>query len=214
MLRIVVQICLTLLLLPAAAMDTAELVNDPDAAAVLSRNCIRLGTSEILPVKFKTAVAVLNDPELVTAVQEEFARSISKNGKVDFPVFQNGEHRYYYINEYGKRTDITELYRKQTDSASYDYIVMAGGKRRFGYYDVIIHLKVTDLGDLGILYSVNVHAWPHSWFTRTSHRIGLTRTYFRNNMKLISWIAREIAIGLCEQEEQKQALSEVHAQQP
>ncbi|QBG47645.1 hypothetical protein EGM51_09660 [Verrucomicrobia bacterium S94] len=191
-------------------MNTAELVNNPDAEAVLTRNCIRLGTAEILPIKFKTAVTVLNNPDLVTAVQDEFARSVSENGTVDFPVFEIGEHRYYYINEYGNRTDITELYRKQTDETTYDYIVMAGGKRKFGYYDVIIHLRITDLDDLGILYSVKVHAWPHSWFTRTANRIGLTRSYFKNNMQFISWVARKVAIGLCKQEEQKQALAEVH----
>ncbi|MDZ8117938.1 hypothetical protein [Pontiella agarivorans] len=190
-----------LLALSSFAGSTADLITNPQAREILSRNCIRLGTSEILPVKFQTAVAVLNNPELVTAVQEEFARSISSNGTVDFPIIGNGEHRYYYINEYDQRTDLTELYKKQTDRTSYDYIVWAGGKRRFGYYDVIIHLQVTDLGDLGILYSVHVHAWPHSWFTRTSHRLGFTRSYFRDNMKFISRIAREIALGLCEQEE-------------
>ncbi|WP_372794999.1 hypothetical protein [Pontiella sp.] len=195
-------LCITLsLALTSFALNTADLVSDPEARAILNRKCIRLGTSEVLPVSFKTACAVLKNPDLVIAVQEEFARSISDNGTVDFPIIGNGENRYYYINEKGRRTDLVELYRKQTDDRAFDYIVWAGGKRTFGYYDVIIHLQVTDLGDLGIVYSVNVHAWPHSWLTRTSHRIGLTRSYFRSNMKLIAWVAREIATGLCEQEE-------------
>lgn len=206
MTRLALQIIILLLGINSFALNTADLVSDAEAREILSRKCVRLGTSEVLPISFETACTVLQNPELVAAVQAEFVRSISENGQVDFPVIGNGDDRYYYINEKGKRTDIVELYRKQTDERFFDYIVMASGKRKFGYYDVIIHLQVTDLGDLGILYSVNVHAWPHNWLTRTSHKVGLTRSYFKKNMKLISWVAREVGTGLCEQEEIKTQL--------
>ncbi len=212
--RLAIQIIILLLGINSFALNTADLVSDKEAKEILNRKCIRLGTSEVLPVPFKTACTVLQNPDLVSAVQEEFVRSISENGQVDFPVIGNGENRYYYINEKDHRTDIVELYRKQTDDRFFDYIVMASGKRKFGYYDVIIHLQITDIGDLGIVYTVNVHAWPHSWLTRTSHKIGLTRSYFRDNMKLISWVAREVGTGLCEQEEQKQALTGETASPP
>lgn len=203
MIRAALQILFFSLAVSSFALNTAELVTDSAALEILQKKCIRLGTSELLPIRFSTAKTVLDNPELVTAAQGEFARSISSDGKVDFPIIENGPSRHYYINENGDRTDLVELYKKQSAPQVYDYIVMASGNRKFGDFDVIIHLKVIDAGNSGIVYSVNVHAWPHSWLARASHKIGLTRSYFRKKMKLISWVAREIATGLCEKEEIK-----------
>ncbi|MDF7825000.1 hypothetical protein P4B35_13340 [Pontiellaceae bacterium B12227] len=199
--RLLFQIVAILIASGAFAKGTAELVSNPVALEVLQKKCIRLGTSEVLPIKFKTACTVLENNDLIHAMQDEFVRSISNNGEVDFPIIGKGPGEYYYVNEKGLRTDISELYRKQTDEFSFDYIVMASGKRFFGKYDVVIHLQVVDAGPAGIVYSVKVHAWPHSWLTRSSHKIGLTRSFFRKKMKLISWVAREVGSGLCEQEE-------------
>jgi hypothetical protein len=198
----------------AFAFNTAELINDEAALKVLNRKCIRLGTSEVLPIRFETAVAILSGDELIEQVQAEFGRTISKDGTVDFPIIQDSPGVYHYVNENGKRTDLREIYRKQTDNVSYNYIVQANGQRFFGGYDVIIHLQIVDLKEMGIAYSVAVHAWPRNWLTRTSHRIGLTQDYFRRKMKLISWVAREIALGLSEQEELKNELEEQALSRP
>jgi hypothetical protein len=53
---------------------------------------------------------------------------------------------------------------------------------------------------------VNVHIYPHNWLTRTSQKIGLTSSFVKKKMKMISWVARKIATGLCEQEEMKAEL--------
>lgn len=198
--RLILQFTALLLTIGAFAQDTAELVTNQAGLKVLNKKCIRLGTSEVLPIQFETACTVLENHDLIHAMQEEFVRSISNNGKVDFPVLGSGPE-YYYVNEKGQRTDIMELYRKQTDAHSFNYIVMASGKRFFGRYDVVIHLQVVDAGPAGIVYSVKVHAYPYNWLTRTSHKIGLTRNFFKKKTKMISWVAREVATGLCEQEE-------------
>ena len=195
--------------LQASAVNTADLVNNPTGLEVLQKKCIRLGTSEVLPIQFKTACSVLNQKNLVPALQKEFIRSISSSGEVDFPIVGNGHDKYYYINEKGQRTDIVELYRQQTDEYSFDYIVMSSGKRFFGKYDVVIHLQVVDAGPSGIIYSVKVHVWPRNWLTRSSHKIGLTRSFFKKKMKLISWVAREVGKGLCERAQLKQDLQEM-----
>jgi hypothetical protein len=204
--HLLLQFSILLLSFSAFAQNTADLVSDPAGLNILQKNCIRLGTSEVLPIKFETACTVLDQPDLVQTIQAEFIRSISNNGKVEFPIIETGPGIYYYINEDGKRTDITELYRKQTDDFSYDYIVMATSKRFFGRYSVVIHLQVVGAGPAGIIYSVNVHIYPHNWLTRTSQKIGLTSSFFKKKMKMISWVARKIATGLCEQEEMKAEL--------
>ncbi len=212
--QLAVQILCLLLAGSAFGLNTKELVTDPAGLAVLEKKCIHLTSFEVLPVKFDTVCSVMSSPDLVTAAQEEFARSISENGTVDFPVIETSPGRYYYINEEGDRTDIVELYKKQTDANSFDYIILASGQRGIGYFDVVVHLQVINLGQSGIVYSAAVHAYPHSWFTRVSHTLGLTRSFFRKKMKLITWVAREVGTGLCEREEQKQQLQTAEAAGP
>ena len=183
-------------------MDTAALIKDAEASKVLEKKCIRLGTSEVLKIDFETACDVLEQKELVEAVQVEFARTIADDGKVEFPVVATGDGQYYYENEKGKRTDIRELYRKHTDEHTFDYIVWARGKRFFGDFDVVIHLQVADAGFQGIIYSVHIHAYPHNWATRFSAKnIGTTKRYFKRKMKMISYIAREIGLSLYSKED-------------
>jgi len=191
------------------ALETADLIDDKAALEVLNKNCIRLGTSELVPIEFSTLCAVLDRSGLIEALQYEFARTISKNGQVDFPVFQDGPGKYHYTDESGHRTDLKELYRKQTDAHSYDFIILASGRRFFGKYDVVVHLQVVDAGTAGVAYSVAAHAYPHNWLTRFSlHKIGLTKGYFKDKMQMISYIAREIAVGLCEQEDMRNKLNQ------
>ena len=204
--RFVLQILIYLLCSTAWAVGTSDLIQNADAQEILHKKCIRLGTSEILPLKFETIRTVLNQADLVQNIQAEFIRSISENGEVDFPIQETAPGHYYYINEKGQRADIIELYRAQTDEFSFDYIVMAQGKRFFGSYDVIIHLQVVDVQQSGIVYTVKVYAYPHSWLLRTSHKLGMTRNFFKKKMKMISWITHDIATGLCKREELKTSL--------
>ncbi|WP_372807772.1 hypothetical protein [Pontiella sp.] len=205
--RFVLQLVALVLAASSFGLGTADLLDDAEAKALLEKKCIRFGTSELLPIPFETACKTLEQPDLLKAVQEEFARSVSENGQVDFPVFDDGGGKYHYINEKGHRTDIKELYRKKTDDHSFDYIVWATGKRFFGRYDVVVHLQIVDAGALGIAYSVSTHAYPHNWLTRFSARkVAPTKKYFAGKMKLVSYIAREVGIGLCQAEAFRQEL--------
>lgn len=206
--RVLIQLLLCLFSFSAFALNTESLVSDPFVSKILKKKCIRLGTSEVLTLNFDSICKTLNHPQLIQNIQKEFCRSISETGEVDFPIHNDGNGKYHYINEKGKRTDIVELYKKKTDDFSYDYIVQAYGKRFFGKYNVIIHLQIINTGSGHVVYSVHVHAWPHNWLTRSAHKMGLTKSFFTKKMKLISWVAREVGTGLCELEEQKTAILE------
>jgi hypothetical protein len=213
--RFVLQLVALILSASSFGLGTADLLDDAEAKALLEKKCIRYGTSELLAIDFGTACKTLEQQELVKAVQEEFARSVSENGQVDFPVLDDGGGKYHYINEKGHRTDIKELYRKKTDNHSFDYIIWATGKRFFGRYDVIVHLQIVDAGTMGIAYSVSTHAYPHNWLTRFSARkVAPTKKYFNSKMRLISYVAREVGIGLCEKEEFRQALQDANGPKP
>ena len=200
--RIVLQMLALGFAVVAHGMDTGALIGDAEAKKILEKKCIRLGTSEVLKVDFETACSVLMQPKLVEAIQEEFAQIIAEDGKVEFPVIDEGDGNYYYENEKGKRTDVHELYRKRTDEHTFNYVVWARGKRFFGGFDVVGHLQVVDAGHQGIIYSVNTHAYPHNWATRFFARnIGATKRYFKRKMEMISYIAREIGLSLCSKED-------------
>ena len=205
--RLFFLISILLPVVGAFALGTAELVTDEQALEVLGKKCVRLGTSEMLPINFQTARAVLERPDLAHAAQIEFAESISANGAVDFPVIEDAPRKYHYISDKGQRTDITELYRKQTDAHTFDYVVLASGKRFFGGFDVVVHLQVIDAEEAGVVYTVITHAYPRNWLTRFSaSKIGVTKNFFKKKMKMISWVAREIGVNLCEAEEFRRAL--------
>ena len=200
--RFVFQIIAVLMTANAYALSTAELLKNSEAQDVFNKKCIRLGTSEVLSINFETACRVLGQPQLIQAMQKEFSTSISTNGIVDFPIVQTAPRAYHYINEKGQRADIVELYRKQTDAHSFDYLVLASGKRFFGRYEVIVHLQVVDAGAAGIVYSVSTHAYPHNGIARFSaRRLGPVKNYFKKQMRITSYVAREIGVGLCEKEE-------------
>ncbi len=199
--RITLQLIIIFFSASAYSIDLSDLLEDSSPKELLQKKCIRLGTSEVLDIPFETACKVLSKSTLLKLAQDEFGRSISKNGNVDFPVIQTAPNTYYYINEKGHRADLTELYRKQTDESSFNYVILASGKRFFGQYDVIIHLQIIDAGQSGIIYAVSMHAYPHNMLTRFSARkIGPVKKYFKKKMKLISYVAREVAVGLCRKE--------------
>jgi len=207
--HIVLLIAVGMISAAVSAQTTAELLDQSPAKKILNKKCIQLETTELLPIEFQTACRVLAQPHLLEAVQAEFIRSISKTGNVDFPVIQTGPTTYYYINETGKQVDIVERYRKQTDAHSFNYVVQATGKRFFGDFDVIIHLQVVDAGSAGIVYSVITYAYPHNFITRFYLRnIGSAKKYFKSKMRMISSVAREIAIELCKKEAFKLGVSE------
>ena len=192
-------------LLPAGAalgMNTAELLDHSEAREIYNRKCIRLGTSELLPIRFETACGVLESDSLAETVQRELARSVAEDHPVAVPTLGNQDGNWFYTDEKGHRTLVRELYRKRTDEQTFDFIVWASGKRFFGKYDVIIHLQLIDAGAAGTLYSVHSHAYPHNRITRFSARnIGPVKRWFKKKMKIISRGARELALRLCEQEE-------------
>lgn len=181
----------------AYALDTANLVNDTSALALLKEKCISTETSGVVPVRFDIACSILSKPDLYQMVQDEYASSVSKDGTVDFPIITTKPGHYYYINRENQRTDIVELYRQQTETGVFDVILMASGKRFFGTYDVLIHVQVLDAATAGVAYVADVHAFPHNGTMRfIARRFGVVERYFKKNTNEIQWLAKKLGTGL------------------
>ncbi len=181
----------------AFALDRAELLHDPAATALLKKKCIRIVSSGVQSVRFEVVAHLLEQPDLILRIQSEYARSVSKTGTTDFPIIGMGDGHYHYINEKNQRTDIRELYREQTSATTFDLIYLAAGKRFFGKYEALIHIRVIDAGTAGVLYIAEIHAYPHNpplrFFARRS---GRTERYFQRKTQLTAWVTTKICTGL------------------
>ncbi len=172
----------------AQALNTAALV-DGSAAELLDKNCIRTDMGGVLPIRFDAAVALLNQPDLILYIQKEYRTSISADG--------NGA--YHYFNEKNQRTEIFELYRQQTSETSFDLIYLACGKRYFGRYEVLIHIRAVDAETAGTLYIAEIHAYPRNATRRFfARRFGTIERYFQQKTRKIA----HSSIQLCIQMEQ------------
>ena len=95
--------------------------------------------------------------------------------------------------------DITELLRKQTGENTFDMIYHVKGKRFFGAYEVIIHVRAIDAGAAGVIYTAQIHAYPHNGaFRFFARRFGSIERYFKKKTRLIESISNQVLSGLCE----------------
>lgn len=179
-------------------LDTAALL-DGHAAELLEKKCIVTETGGVLPARFDTVVRYLSQPDLIQRIQEEYRRSVSKDGTLDFPIVGNGNNAYYYINEKNQRTDLFELYRRQTTDSTFDMAYHATGKRYFGKYEVLIHIRAIDAEPAGTIYLASVYAYPHNGPMRFfARRFGTVERYFQRKTRVIARVSKKICIGMDE----------------
>jgi hypothetical protein len=164
---------------------------------LLEKKCIQTETSGVLPARFDAVAHYLSQPDLVQRIQGEYRRSVSKDGTIDFPIVRNGNGAYYYINEKNQRTDLFELYRRQTSDFTFDLVYHAAGKRYFGKYEVLIHIRAIDAGPAGTIYTASVHAYPHNGPMRFfARRFGTVERYFQRKTRIIARVSNKICIGM------------------
>ena len=193
------------LLLPAFgafALGTETLVHNTETRVLLSKKCIRTEMEGSMAIPFDSASALLNQPNLLELVQQEYARSVSEHGKVDIPVIETTPGQYHYYNNKGKRTDIRILHRGSTTDGVYDCILQASGKRFFGRYDVVVHFRMVEAGESDVEYVTQVHAYPHNGALRFfARKLGTIERYFKKNADKIGSTAQTIGEGLMEQQQ-------------
>lgn len=178
------------------ALDTAAFL-DADSAKLLKKKCIVTETGGVLPARFDAVASYLSRSNLVQQLQREYRRSVSRDGTLDFPIIGNGNGSYTYFNEKNQRTDLFELYRRQTSESTFDLIYHAEGKRFFGKYEVLVHLRAIDAGPAGTIYLASVHAYPHNGPMRFfARRFGTVDRYFRRKTRMITRVSSRICDGM------------------
>jgi hypothetical protein len=181
----------------AQTLDTKALLDDTETRALLEKKCVRTKTAGGVDVGFEQAVDMLSRPDSVQRVQEEYARSVSEDGKAAFPIVEDKPGAYHYVNAEGRRTDVVERYRGTSGEDRFDVVLQASGKRFFGRYDVVVHVRVVDAAESGSAYVAQIHAYPHNFFARfLARNLGLVERYFGRNTARIEQIAQKICAGL------------------
>jgi hypothetical protein len=186
-----------LLVACASALETDNIIADPAAKELLAKKCIRASTAGVVQIPFEKLSAAMARPDLIPAAQREYARSVASDGKIKFPVVADAKGCYHYINEKGQRTDIIELARKQNGLDSLDIVLIAGGKRFFGKYEAIIHVRFSNADTAGSIYAAEVHAYPHNPAWRfLVRRLGMIERFFKKKTSVIEDIVKAVGLGL------------------
>ena len=178
------------------ALNTVGLLTDTASKALLEKKCIRTEACGVLPARFDAVVSYLSQPDLVQRIQREYRCSVSKDGTIDFPIVGTGNDEYHYVNEKNQRTDLFELCRRQTSGTTFDLIYHATGKRFFGKYEVLIHIRAIDAGPAGTIYTASIHAYPHNGPVRFfARKLGTIERYFQRKTRMIARVSTKICTG-------------------
>jgi hypothetical protein len=204
--RVRVRLLVILLMLSARVFalntpDTRSLVSDDLSCALLEREVIYAETDGIVPVSFCSAVSVLQQPEFLTRVQEEYQKTLLPETRPEFIVQQSATNAWFYINKKQERTDIAEVASRITGTETFDLAYYTQGRRFFGTYQALIHIRLVRSGnETG--YTVAVYAYPENGFCRFFARhLNLVEKYFREKTGEISETAVRISTRLCREED-------------
>jgi hypothetical protein len=180
--------------------ETVALVTDDLSCGLLAKKIIFAGTGGTVPVNIESAISVLQQPSFLTSVQDEYARMLPPGNRPEFAVQQSSTNTWFFINGHQERTDITEVSRRMTGSDKFDLVYYTQGRRFFGFYQALIHIRLAGAGD-STSYTVAVYAYPENGFSRFFARhLNLVKKYFHSKTGEISELAVQISTRLCNPE--------------
>lgn len=177
--------------------DTAGLITDDLSRALLAKEFIYVETGGKVPVDICSAISVLRQPSFLTRVQEEYEKLLPSGKVPEFTIQQSATNVWYYINKKQERTDITEVASHADGADMFDLAYYTSGRRFFGFYQALIHIRLTDAGD-STSYAVAVYAYPENGFSRFFARhLQLVEKYFNSKTGEISQTAAQLSTRLC-----------------
>jgi hypothetical protein len=200
-----VHLLSVLLMLSAAVfalntMETRALVSDKLSCALLEREFIYAETGGMIPVGFCSAMSVFQQTTFLTRVQEEYEKTLPSGKCSEFTVQQSATNTWFYINKKQERTDIKEVAGRVTGADTFDLAYYTQGRRFFGMYQALIHIRLARCGD-ETGYTVAVYAYPENGLCRFfAQHLPPVEKYFRDKTSEISETAVRISTRLCNSE--------------
>jgi hypothetical protein len=181
--------------------ETVALVSaDAQSQALLDKKFIFAQTGGTVPVPIDSAIGMLQQPDFLTRVQDEYAGTLPPGARPEFTVQQSSSNTWYFINAYQERTDITEVAHGEAAPETFDLVYYTEGRRFFGFYQALIHVRLSAAGG-ATDYTVAVYAYPENGISRFFARhLNLVDKHFRSKTGEISALAVRIGARLCSPE--------------
>ena len=183
----------------ALALDTASQLPEGAAKKLLSKKTIKVDVEGTLSVSYSNALTVVERPGLLREVQEAYADLLGEGETPEFTIHQTSTNTYYYVNKDDERTDISEVVRGPEKAGTFDLVYYSFGKRFFGRYEAVIHIRLMQGPNDELRYVCTVYAYPENGFSRFFARhLGLVERYFNDKTEHMDGIISSIAGTLCQ----------------
>jgi hypothetical protein len=182
-----------------ATADVAPLLEPGSAAAeMLTRHVIPVQASGEMALSFPVAVRVLARGNLLDDVQAAYAELLPEGEVPEFEVRHAESNHYFYVNAKQQRSDVRELLRRYDGSHEIEAVYYVTGKRFFGYFESVTHVRVTRAEDDIVAYAVDVFAYPHNGVSRfLARHLRLVERYFNDKTDAMVSMVADICRYLC-----------------
>ena len=168
--------------------------DDPAAMTVLTNDYIKVSLDGCLAMDFDTALDILQRPDLLDEAQRAYAELLPEGETAEFQVQRMTTNRFYYINRKQQRADVAELYRGQSSQDLLEMVFHSRGKRFFGPFQALIHIRTKRTGSENVDYTVDVYAYPERAAPRFfSRHLRLLERVFRSKSRDV----RRMLTGIC-----------------
>jgi anti-sigma B factor antagonist len=191
-------VALLWLLSSGGAAGTLPLADHVIVRSLMARHYIPVELQGEIPVPFAVVLYLFERDDVLTVIQEEYARLLPPGEEPEFVVQQDAPNQWSYINRKNQPSVITELYRDVSGEGEAECLYYTTGRRFFGDFEALTHVQIFDMGDR-IRYEVRVYAYPESDTVRFFARhMGLVRRYFVDKTSELTDLTIRIGANLIE----------------
>lgn len=197
---IVVAVCIIGTASHAARTNrTYELLGtDPLACQVLTNRYIYIHSTNTVHVDYGQIMSILHAEDLLTTVQDGYDAVLRPGEKKEWTIAKIGDGRYRFVNRKGETSEIFELYRSPADTNAFELAVLSQGRRFFGYYQALVHLRVTPDAAHHCAYSADIYAYPKNTVVRfVARNLNLIERFFNRKTDQIIEISTRVSLYLC-----------------
>jgi len=147
--------------------------------SVTDQSYIPVSLHGSVAVPFATAVFLFQQENMLDRVQVEYGRLLPEGEKPEFKVKQETTNRWSYVNRKKQQSVITEVYRNLSDENTAELVYHTEGKRFFGEFEALTHVKLRREENSETHFTLEVYAYPKVAVSRfLARHLGLVERYF------------------------------------
>jgi hypothetical protein len=194
--RCVIAAAVALAACGSGLVAAGEANDDPSVAALLARRCIEVPTSGCVTGSFARLQELLARTNLLSLIQDAYARQLPPGAKPEFVVHQTGSNTFAYVNRHDEHCAIREVERRADGTQAFSAGYYVEGERFFGRFESYVHIVVSNQTDR-LRFQADVHAWPHNAVIRLLIRhVPPVERYFREKTGELSTLACRVLCDL------------------